>query len=54
MNIVGSSMKISEPNDQNSMKIVGTSVKKSMTINDKHMKLVETSMKFDAKSLKTR
>ena len=46
-------MKISEPNDQNSMKIVGTSVKKSMTINDKHMKLVETSMKLDGELLKT-
>ena len=54
MNIVGASVKISEPNDQNSMKIVGTSIKKSMTINDKHMKLVDTSMKLDAKSLKTR
>ena len=34
MNIVGSSMKISEPNDQNSMKIVRISIKKSMTINE--------------------
>ena len=44
-------MKISEPNDQNSMKIVGTSIKKSMTINEKRMKLVETSMTLNGKSL---
>ena len=57
MNIVGTSMKISEPHDQNSMKIVGTSIETSMTINEKHMnkhmKLVETSMKLDGQSLKT-
>ena len=57
MNIVGTSVKISEPHDQNSRKIVGTSIETSMTINEKHMnkhmKLVETSMKLDGQSLKT-
>ena len=49
MNIVGTSMQLSEPNDQNSMKTVGTSIKKSMTINEKHIKLDETSLKPDGK-----